>query len=120
MGAKFRQGDRKGYGLLIGRSNGTHYLGRSSSEMPKTSNISTIPGTIRPLEWHKTKISLRGPRIRIEFDDQVIFDCNDDFNQKGAVGLTCSNSAGRFRNIKVTAPDGTILWEGVPDLRRER
>ena len=25
-----------------------------------------------------------------------------------------------FRNIKVTAPDGTVLWEGPPELHERR
>jgi hypothetical protein len=62
---------------------------------------------------------LRGTRIHIELDDHMLFDCEDDFRLKGSVGLWCDISAARFRNIKVTAPDGTILWEGLPDLRKE-
>ncbi len=59
---------------------------------------------------------MRGPRIRVELDDHLLYDCTDNFTQKGSVALRCFNSAGRFRNIRVTAPDGTVLWEGLPDL----
>ena len=81
--------------------------------------IQSSPGTIQSLDWYKLKISLRGTRIHIELDDHMLFDCADDFSQKGGVGLRCEHSAARFRNIKVTAPDGTILWEGLPDLPKE-
>ena len=35
---------------------------------------------------------------------------------KGGVGLRVVNSAFQFKNIKVTAPDGKVLWEGMPAL----
>ncbi|WP_406698042.1 hypothetical protein V5E97_04230 [Singulisphaera sp. Ch08] len=78
--------------------------------------IRSIPGTIRPLDWHEVKISLRGQRIHIELDDRELFACTDNYSQKGDVSLYFSNSSGRFRNIKVTAPDGTVLWERPRDL----
>ena len=62
------------------------------------------------------KIIVRRQHIRIELDDEQIFDCEDDFNLRGAVALRFFDSEGRFRNIKVTAHDGTKLWEGPPDL----
>jgi hypothetical protein len=35
----------------------------------------------------------------------------------GCIALSGGKYGGvRFRNIRVTAPDGTILWEGLPDL----
>lgn len=62
------------------------------------------------------KISLRGPHIRVELDDHVLFSCTDDFSQRGPVQLRFHNSAGRFKNIKVSDRNGTVLWEGPPDL----
>lgn len=74
---------------------------------------------LRISEWHTVKVTLRGPHIRVELDGQEIFNTTDDYCQKGSVSLSCTGSPGRFRNIKVTAPDGTILWEGLPDLPKE-
>ena len=73
-------------------------------------------GTIQPLEWYRVKISLRGPRIRVELNDHVLFSCTDDFSQRGDVQLRFHNSDGRFKNIKVSDSNGTVLWEGPPDL----
>jgi hypothetical protein len=55
------------------------------------------------------KISLRGPRIRIELDDNLLFEWTNDFSRKGSAQLRGSDCAVRFRNIKVAAPDGTKL-----------
>ena len=35
----------------------------------------------------------------------------------GLVGFRTYGPA-RFRNLKVTAPDGRVLWDGLPDLSR--
>ncbi|MGO9465240.1 MAG: protein kinase domain-containing protein [Isosphaeraceae bacterium] len=117
FGGSFRQGDGQEYGLAIGGLDGKHSLNRwSSNSTPPYTLIQSIPGTIEPLRWYKVKISLQRQRIRIELDDRVLFSGTDDFKLRGSVSLRFFNSAGRFRNIKVTAPDGTLLWEGLPDL----
>ena len=87
-------------------SNGSH----------RATEIASKPGTIQPLEWYKLKISLRGSRVRIELDDHTLFVFTTEHSPKGGVQLRTYNCAIRFRNIKVTAPDGTVLWEGPPDL----
>ena len=107
-----------GYTFFIGGSDYKHSLGQTRPT--HKTEIRSTPGTIRPLEWYKVKISLRGSHIRIELDDQMIFDCRDDFSQKGRVKFGANSkftsSAGRFRNIKVTDPAGKVLLEGLPDL----
>jgi hypothetical protein len=92
--------------------NRDHTLVRSVDDK----NLAQVPGTIRPLEWYRVKISVRGPHFRIELDYHVLFTYSEDRIPNGGVGLGFYESAGRFRNIKVTAPDGTVLWEGPPDL----
>jgi hypothetical protein len=79
-------------------------------------DIQSVRGTVRPDEWHRFRISLMRKRIRIELDDQFIFDLTDDFNLQGRVRFHGWGGIGRFRNIKVSAPDGTVLWEGPPEL----
>ncbi len=53
------------------------------------------------------------------FDNEVgrdigRLDVEDDLHPKGRVGLQTFGAAFRFKNIKVTAPDGRVLWEGLP------
>src|SRR5205823_2916168 len=38
----------------------------------------------------------------------------DDKHPRGRVGLRTWHSAYKFRNIRVTAPDGKLLWDGPP------
>jgi formylglycine-generating enzyme required for sulfatase activity/serine/threonine protein kinase len=109
----FRGVSQRTYVLDVGVSN-KHALHRWLT--PDLREIRSTPGTIELNKWHKLKISLRGTRIRIDLDDNLLFDLTDDFSPKGGVGLHCVDCAGRFRNIRITGPDGTVLWEGPPDL----
>jgi serine/threonine protein kinase len=118
FGAGFRLSrDPSGYQLWLGNAKfqgGSHALFDAAQAPWK--GIRWVPGTIQPLEWYKVKISLRGQRIRVDLDDHLVFDLMDELHHEGLVSLHCYDSAARFRNIKVTAPDGTVLWEGPPDL----
>ncbi len=109
----FRSLGQKTYVLDVGVSN-KHALHHWST--PNLRAVRSRPGEIEPHKWHKLKISLRGRQIRIELDGELLFALRDDFSLKGAIGVHCVDCSGRFRNIKVTAPDGTVLWEGPPDL----
>jgi hypothetical protein len=117
----FRQSEPGRYTLFIGSTDHKHSLGQTRAT--HRTEIRSIPGTIRPGHWYKVKISLRGSHIRIELDDQMLFNCRDDFSQRGLLAFGANSkytlSAGRYRNIKVTAPAGTVLWEGPPDLPKE-
>jgi eukaryotic-like serine/threonine-protein kinase len=67
-------------------------------------------------QWHQVRASVRGSRYQCFFDEELLFDFTDRDHLRGAVGFRTWQTKVRFRNIKVTAPDGKVLWEGVPDL----
>ena len=116
FGCAYRQGEGKAYVLCIGGLGGEHSIGHWNGRTGEATWPQLSPGTIEPLQWYTVKIMLRGQRTRVELDGHPLFECTDDFNQRGSIALKFFDSAGRFRNIKVTAPDGTVLWEGPPDL----
>ncbi|MBI3821508.1 MAG: DUF1080 domain-containing protein, partial [Planctomycetes bacterium] len=73
----------------------------------------------KPLQanvWYLVKMSVRGDKGECYFDGVKIFDFKADKHAAGAVGLSPLGSRYRFKNIRVTAPDGTVLLEGMPDL----
>ena len=120
IGARFRQGSLKFYQLLLGAADDRNHLERTAADTRLDFQLLPPYSAILRLSvWHTVKISLRGPHIRVELDGQEIFNATNHYCQKGSVTLNCRGSSGRFRNIKVTAPDGTILWEGLPDLPKE-
>jgi hypothetical protein len=61
-------------------------------------------------------VRVRGNHFQCFFNDSKIFDFKSDEHPAGCVGLRTWASHYRFRNIKVTAPDGKVLLEGLPDL----
>jgi serine/threonine protein kinase len=116
IGCGYRISEGRFYWLGFGDPQGNHSIGHWNAVTREPTWPHVRPGTINSLQWYTVKVILRGQHTRIELDDQVLFDCIDDFSPKGLVALRFYDSAGRFRNVKVTAPDGTVLWEGLPDL----
>ena len=66
--------------------------------------------------WHKMRINVQGNRLTAYLDDSVVMATTDTAKTRGSVGFNTANSVCRFRNVKVTAPDGTTLWEGLPEI----
>lgn len=72
-------------------------------------------GIIETGRWYRIKVRCEGARIRVTLDDREIIDFTDrDPIPAGAPGLGTWATQARFRNLKVTAPDGRILFEGLP------
>ncbi|MEO8498644.1 MAG: family 16 glycoside hydrolase, partial [Planctomycetota bacterium] len=68
--------------------------------------------------WYEVKIELRGPRIRCFVDGLQVFDHTDAKLPSGMIGFETATSSVRLKNLTVTAPDGTLLWEGFPDVSK--
>jgi hypothetical protein len=76
------------------------------------------------LKWYHARVRVRGKRVVCTLHDdegkeRVSLDADGggiDRHPTGRVGLFTANSAYRFKNIKVTAPDGKILWEMPPAI----
>ena len=71
---------------------------------------------MEPNRWYNVKVETRGPEIRCFMDGEERFDVKETQFPSGRVGISSSDPGARFRNIKVTAPDGSIIWQGPPDL----
>jgi serine/threonine protein kinase len=71
---------------------------------------------MEPNHWYNAKVEVRGPEIRCFMDGEECFDVKQTQCPNGRVGISSSDPGARFRNIKVTAPDGSIIWQGPPDL----
>jgi hypothetical protein len=71
---------------------------------------------MEPNQWYNVKVEARGPEIRCFLDGHEHFDIKETRFTSGRVGISSSDPGARFRNIKVTAPDGSIIWQGPPDL----
>lgn len=67
--------------------------------------------------WYKIKVEVRGPRISCWVNGKNVFTYRDESLNHGMIGLGTGNSPVRWRRLKVTAPDGRVLWEGFPDIQ---
>jgi hypothetical protein len=66
--------------------------------------------------WQRARVSVRSGHVQCILNDQKLFDFKIDTHVTGCVGLRTSNSYYRFRNIKVSDPNGKVLLEGLPEL----
>lgn len=67
-----------------------------------------------PNQWQRVSVAVRGNRFTCTINDKKLFEYEDDRLKSGKVGLRAWTDKVRFRNLRVTAPDKSILWEGLP------
>ncbi len=72
--------------------------------------------TFEKQRWYQVKLQVRGDKTTCFLDGAQVLTMTDPHRLQGKVGFASWNSAVRFRNIRVTDPQGNLLWEGVPDL----
>ena len=75
-----------------------------------------VPGSIEPNRWYKLRVRCEGRHFQAWLDDHPVIDFTDDekTHMSGGVGLGNWSTNARFRNIKVTALDGRVLFQGLP------
>jgi WD40 repeat protein/tetratricopeptide (TPR) repeat protein len=63
--------------------------------------------------WYRVRIEARGTQLKLFVDGALLQDVREPRFASGRVGLFTLSHAARFRNFKVTDPDGKVLFEGV-------
>jgi hypothetical protein len=66
--------------------------------------------------WYTARVSVRGGNGECFLNGVRIFAYKNHPVRPGMVGLRTWASPFAFRNIRVTAPDGAVLLEGLPDV----
>lgn len=81
-------------------------------------NVPPRPTVHETERWYKVRVQVRGSRIQCWQDGREWFDFENTRFPLGRIGLSTwnSNSPVRWRNLRVVAPDGNLLWEGLPEL----
>jgi len=76
------------------------------------------------LKWYTARVRVRGSEVvgtLLDGAKEIArVEVNDNRHPRGRVGLRTWYSAYRFKNIRVTAPDGKTLWEGPPAIESPR
>ena len=118
---QFRSGGADGeYRLILGIENKPVELWRHKENQGHVHLAERVHLNHQKNVWYKIDIKLRGPNIQVLIDDQEIFNVNDEHHRKGYVGLLTYYSRIKWRNLKVTTPEGEILWEGFPEIPIEK
>jgi len=80
------------------------------------------PGTVRAGKWVPVRVRVSGNRYECWLDGQPLINYTDTTSPmlKGGVGLGSWSTAVSYRNIKVTAPDGSLLFSGLPSFPDDR
>jgi alpha-N-arabinofuranosidase len=81
-----------------------------------------VRNNIETGKWYKIVVRCEGAHLQVKLDDKTMLDFTDQTNPhlKGCVGLGTWNTKAKYRNIKVTSLDGKILFEGLPELKKEK
>src|SRR6185437_7763278 len=72
-----------------------------------------VSGKIEKGRWYRVRVEARGSRFRMFLDGKLLTSGYHDGLPRGCVGLVTNDSSARFRNVKVTDPDGKVLLDGV-------
>jgi hypothetical protein len=68
-------------------------------------------------KWNVVEVQVRKTKIAVSVDGMLIAESECTKLTHGRVGASSYNvGRGRWRNFKVTSPDGQLLWKGFPDL----
>jgi serine/threonine protein kinase/formylglycine-generating enzyme required for sulfatase activity len=66
--------------------------------------------------WYSLKVEARGDTFRAYLDGVLQFEQTDARFTHGRICLFTNKAAARFRRIKVSDPQGKVLFEGLPEL----
>jgi tRNA A-37 threonylcarbamoyl transferase component Bud32 len=67
-------------------------------------------------KWYSHKVEVRGATSKCYMDGELRYQFDGIPSARGRVGLRTVFSVFRFRDLRVTKPDGTVIWSGLPDL----
>ena len=117
VGGRFRFRDLNNFmDFDMGAGGNTKYgfnccVDSKSRSMSVKPNVSMLVG-----RKYRVLIKARKNNFTCFLDDELILEGTDDGQKSGAVGFIAREASARFSSIKVTAPDGQVLWSGPPEL----
>jgi hypothetical protein len=104
--------------VVSARGNKTCYV--EADAAGKVEVLQSHPLSLLDHKWYTARGRVRGSHFECFLSDgekeNKLFDLDDERFKLGRVGLRTWYSAYRFKHIKVTAPDGSVLWEGPPAI----
>jgi serine/threonine-protein kinase len=78
-------------------------------------HLANAPGKISANKWYEITIKVRGNHCDCFIDDLLTLE-SDNLFPHGAVGLRTQRWPVSYKDIKVTGPDGKVLFSGLPKM----
>ncbi|MBX9622487.1 MAG: DUF1080 domain-containing protein, partial [Gemmataceae bacterium] len=67
--------------------------------------------------WHTARVKVRGDEVETYLNGRLVHRAKPPMPPRGGVGVrTVDGGEVRFTDLTVTAPDGKVLWQGLPEL----
>jgi hypothetical protein len=107
--------------FVVGRGR-SHFL--EADELPDTYRwLKAAPDyAMTPRKWYTARVRVRGnhfdARLLDGGQEVVHVEADDAKHPAGGVGFYTSYASFKFKNIRVTAPDGALMWQGPPVVER--
>jgi len=101
---------------LGGWGNERHQLEKAGPGGGRGAVGPAVRGRIDTGKWYRIRVRCKGKQIKIWLDDEQVLEYTDARcpNLRGRVGVGTWATMAKFRNLKVTALDGRVLFEGPP------
>ncbi len=100
---------------LGGWGNQRHQL-EKAIERGRNTVGAAVRGGIDTDKWYRIRVRCEGNRSQIWLDDKQVLDYADERSAhlNGRVGVGTWSTMAKYRNLKVAALDGEVLFEGLP------
>jgi serine/threonine protein kinase len=108
--------------VVGGENNTTDNLQHSSifvNHQADHETVDRVPGTVDSDTWYKVRVRVRGRQCKCYRDGDLKLNVDTELQSQGAVGLRTTGSSVSYKDITVTAPDGSVLFKGLPKLPPE-
>ena len=74
-----------------------------------------VAGNVQRGRWYRLRADVRAELIRVFLDGMLLFDIRDSRHRRGGIGLGNWLTTTRWRNLKVSDPQGKIMLDHFPD-----
>jgi hypothetical protein len=107
--------------FVVGRDQ-SHFL--EADEPPDTYRwlVGAPNFAMTPRKWYTARVRVRGNHFDarlVDGDQEVIhIECDDPKHPAGGVGFYSTYASFKYKNIRVAAPDGSLMWQGTPAVAR--
>lgn len=110
------EGPNQFYWYNLGGWNNQRHQLEKAVERGRNTVGPAVQGGIDADKWYRIRVRCEGSRSQIWLDDKQVLDYTDDHSPHlaGRVGVGTWSTTAQFRNFKVAALDGKVLFEGLP------